>query len=80
MEYGSDYNYLDLGMLIFVSDVLLVYERIVGKSDKLSVMDSLLFSIMSVVSSMRQLFELVDDLYSENSMEQNKQVLLVVQR
>lgn len=80
MEHGSDYNHLDSGMLTPVSDVSSAHERIVGKTDKLSVMDPSLFSIMSAVSNMRQPSESADDLHSENSMEQNKQVLLAVQR
>lgn len=79
MEHGSD-NHLDSGMLTPVSDVSSAHERSVGKTDKLSVMDPSLFSIMSAVSSMRQPSESADDLHSENSMEQNKQVLLAVQR
>ena len=42
--------------------------------------DPNLFSIMSVVSSTRQPSESADDLLSENSMDQSKQVLLAVQR
>lgn len=42
--------------------------------------DPNLFSIMSVVSSTRQPSESADDLRSENSMDQSKQVLLAVQR
>ena len=79
MEHGGD-NQLDSGMLTPISDVSSAHERSVGKTDKLSVMDPSLFSIMSAVSSTRQQSESADDLHSENSMEQNKQVLLAVQR
>ena len=47
---------------------------------KLSVMDPSLFSIMSAVSSTRLPSESADDVRSENSIEQSKQVLLAVQR
>ncbi|XP_078381796.1 ankyrin repeat and MYND domain-containing protein 1-like isoform X2 [Oculina patagonica] len=79
MDRGDD-NQLDSGMLTPISDVSSARERSVGKSDKLSVMDPSLFSIMSAVSSTRQPSESGDDLRSENSLEQNKQVLLAVQR
>lgn len=79
MDHGDD-NQLDSGMLTPISDVSSARERSVGKSDKLSVMDPSLFSIMSAVSSTRQPSESCDDLRSENSLEQNKQVLLAVQR
>lgn len=79
MEHGGD-NQLDSGMLTPISDVSLAHERSVEKTDKLSVMDPSLFSIMSAVSSTRQPSDSADDLRSENSMEQNKQVLLAVQR
>lgn len=45
-----------------------------------NVIDPNLFSIMSVVSSTRQPSESADDVLSENSMDQSKQVLLAVQR
>lgn len=79
MDRGGD-NQLDSGMLTPISDVSSVHEKSVGKTDKLSVMDPSLFSVMSAVSSTRQPSESGDDLRSENSMEQNKQVLLAVQR
>lgn len=79
LEHGGD-NQLDSGMLTPISDVSSAHERSVGKMDKLSVMDPALFSIMSAVSSTRQPSESADDLNSEKSMEQNKQVLLAVQR
>jgi len=80
MEHGSDFQ-LDSGMLTPISDVSSVQEtRSAGKTDKLSVMDPSLFSIMSAVSSTRQQSESADDLHSENSMEKSKQVLLAVQR
>lgn len=41
-------------------------DKILGK---LKVMVLLLFSIMSVVSSIREFLELIDDVFSENSME-----------
>lgn len=62
----------NFGILILVSDILLIYEEIDFKIGKLSVLDLLLFSIMSVMISIRQLLDLGDDLYSEKSMEQNK--------
>lgn len=77
---GGDDNHLDSGMLTPISDVSSAREKSVGKTDKPSVMDPSLFSIMSAVSSTRQPSESGDDLRSENSMEQNKQVLLAVQR
>ena len=79
MDHGSD-NQLDSGMLTPISDVSSVHERSVGKTDKLSVMDPSLFSIMSAVSSTRQQSESADDLHSENSVDKSKQVLLAVQR
>ena len=79
MEHESD-NQLDSGMLTPISDVSSAHGRSGGKTDKLSVMDPSLFSIMSAVGSTRQPSDSGDDLHSENSMEQNKQVLLAVQR
>lgn len=78
--HGVD-NQLDSGMLTPISDVSSkAHEKISDKSGKLSVMDPSLFSIMSAVSSTRQPSDLGDDVRSENSLEQNKQVLLAVQR
>ena len=73
-------NQLDSGMLTPISDVSSTRGRSDPKSGKLSVMDPSLFSIMSAVSSTRQPSDSGDDLRSENSMEQNRQVLLAVQR
>lgn len=73
-------NQLDSGMLTPISDVSSAHERSGGKTGKLSVMNPSLFSIMSAVSSTRLPSDSGDDLRSENSMEQNKQVLLAVQR
>lgn len=78
MDHGNG-NQLDSRMLTPISDVSSAREKSVGKTDKLSV-DPSLFSIVSAVSSTRQPSESGDDLRSENSMEQNRQVLLAVQR
>lgn len=71
---------LDSGMLMPNSDVSMTHEKISDKTGKLSAMDLSLFSVMSAVSSTRLPSDSGDDLRSENSMEQNKQVLLAVQR
>lgn len=73
-------NVLDSGMLTPNSNASVTHDNVVDKTSKLSLMDPSLFSMMSAVSSTRQLTESGDDLRSENSMEQNKQVLLAVQR
>lgn len=79
LDHG-DGNRLDSGMLTPISDVSSALEKSAEKTDKLSVMDPSLFSIVSAVTSTRQPSESGDDLRSENSMEQNRQVLLAVQR
>ena len=73
-------NVLDTGMLTPNSNASVTHDNVVDKTSKLNLMDPSLFSMMSAVSSTRQLTESGDELCSENSMEQNKQVLLAVQR
>ena len=73
-------NVLDSGMLTPNSNASVTHENVGDKTSKLNIMNPSLFSMMSAVSSTRQLTESGDDLRSENSMEQNKQVLLAVQR
>ena len=68
-------NQLDSDMLTPIS----LHEKIADKTGKQSIMDASLFSIMSVDST-RQPSDSCDDNHSENSMEQNKQVLLAFQR
>ena len=73
-------NVLDSGMLTPNSNASVAHDNVGDKTSKLNIMNPSLFSMMSAVSSTRQLTESGDDLRSENSMEQNKQVLLAVQR
>ena len=67
-------------MLAPFSGVLLCDKFGDKTSGQPKVIDPNLFSIMSVVSSTRQPSESADDVLSENSMDQSKQVLLAVQR
>lgn len=79
MEDGAD-NHLDSGMLTPISNLSLRHEKMGDKTDKLSITDPSLFSMMTAISSTRQPSESADDVHSENSMDQNKQALLAVQR
>lgn len=72
---GAVDNHMESDMLTPINGA-----SIGDKTGKLSAMDPSLFSIMSAVSSTRLPSESADDVRSENSMEQSKQVLLAVQR
>ena len=74
IDQGVD-NQLDSDMLTPIS----MHEKIGDKTGKQGAMDPSLISIMSVDST-RQPSDSCDDVHSENSMEQNKQVLLAFQR
>ncbi|XP_068685368.1 ankyrin repeat and MYND domain-containing protein 1-like [Montipora foliosa] len=77
---GDNANNSNIDLLMPFSGVLSPDKFGDKTSGKPKVMAPSLFSIMSVVSSTRQPSESTDDVLSENSMEQNKQVLLAVQR
>ena len=73
-------NMLNSGILTSVSDISLIHEETDPKTGKSGVLDPSLFSIMSAMTSTRQPSDSGDDLHSEKSMEQNKQILLAMQR
>ena len=77
---GDNANNSNVDLLMPFSGVLSPDKFGDKTSGKPKVMAPSLFSIMSVVSSTREPSESTDDVLSENSMEQNKQVLLAVQR